>query len=228
MGRVLLGVGIALATAGASQAHAGAWVAPEGGQRIWTAVAGEREGLTFVEGSAYLESSLTTEISVVGTSWAEYSYLLEEGWRGEALVGVKYAIFRDDEAAIAVQGGALWRSDPPDGCGEGGIELRWLAGRNLGVSGFVNLELAGRVLEGGCSGERVELSAGFRPSDGWLAMGQVFLDAPREGDETVQVQLSVVRFTSTGRGFQLGLRTRLDAGDAAPALVLGLWGRPGD
>jgi len=176
MGRALLGVGIALAAA-AGEAHAGAWVAPEGGQRIWTAVSGEREGLTFVEGSAYLEGPLTTDISVIGSSWAEYSYALEEGTRGEAVVGVKYAMFRDDQSVMAVQGGALWRSDPPQGCGEGGVELRWLGGRSLGGRGFANLEVAGRLLEGGCAEERVELAAGFRPAEQCLALGQVFLPA---------------------------------------------------
>lgn len=228
MARALLGVGIALAAVGAGEARAGAWVAPEDGQRIWTAVAGERDGLTFVEGSAYLEGPLTADISIVGSSWAEYSYTLEEGYRGEVTVGVKYAVFRDDHGVMALQGGALWRSDPPQGCGEGGVELRWLGGRNVGGRGFVNLEVAGRLLEGGCGGERVELTAGFRPAEQWLALGQVFLDSPREGDESLQLQVSVVRFTSTGRGIQLGVRARLDGEDAAPALVLGLWGRNGD
>jgi hypothetical protein len=59
-------------------------------------------------------------------------------------------------------------------------------------------------------------------------MGQVFLDAPREGEETVRAQLSLVRFGRSGRGIQLGLRARVNDGIDEPALMIGLWGRPGD
>ena len=46
----LLGVIAALAPA---PAYAGAWVAPEGGQEIWTSVAGERDGLSFASALDY-------------------------------------------------------------------------------------------------------------------------------------------------------------------------------
>ena len=62
----------------------------------------------------------------------------------------------------------------------------------------------------------------------WLAMGQVFLDAPREGDDTVRAQLTVVYFRRNGRGVQLGLRSRIDGGADEAAIVLGWWGRQGD
>lgn len=58
-------------------------------------------------------------------------------------------------------------------------------------------------------------------------MGQVFLDIPREAEETVKVQFSLVRFTESGYGVQLGLRLRVDEGAQEPALVIGLWPRSG-
>lgn len=100
--------------------------------------------------------------------------------------------------------------------------------RSVGETGFVNIEVAARALEGGCEGERLDLTAGFRPSENWLAMGQLFFDAPREGDETVKAQLTLVSFTQSGRGIQVGLRARIDDGIEEPALVVALWGRPGD
>jgi hypothetical protein len=229
MGRALLGLSVALAAvAAAERAHAGAWIVSEDGQQIWTSAAGERDGLTYFETSAYWEIPLAPDVSVVATPWVEQAYDLPDGWRGEATVGVKRAIFSDDATVMALQAGAFWRSDPPEGCSEGGVELRWLGGRSLGQRGFLNLEAAGRALVGGCGGERLELTMGYRPSEDWLLMGQVFADFPHEGDQSVKFQVSIVRFTDAGRGIQLGLRARLDGGGAEPALVLGLWGRPGD
>ena len=76
----------------------------------------------------------------------------------------------------------------------------------------MNLEAATRALEGGCESERLDLTAGYRPNEDWLIMGQVFLDAPREGEDAVKAQFTVVRFGDEGRGLQFGLRTRLDDG----------------
>jgi hypothetical protein len=210
-------------------AFAGAWVAPEGGQEIWTSVAGERDEVSFYESSAYWEIPIGAEDSVVAAPWFEQNYDTLDGWRGEATLGVKHAFFRGDMSVMAVQAGALWISHPNvDNCSEGGAELRWLGGRSFSHGGFLNFEAATRALEGGCEGERLDLTAGFRPRENWLAMGQIFLDAPREGEETVKAQLTLVRFGESGRGIQIGLRTRIDGGPQEPALVIGLWGRPGD
>jgi hypothetical protein len=103
-----------------------------------------------------------------------------------------------------------------------------MGGRSFGATGFVNVEGATHVLEGGCEGERLDLTAGYRPRENWLAMAQLFLDAPRAGEETVRAQLTAVRFGRSGRGIQLGLRARLDGDDPEPTLVLGLWGRTSD
>ncbi|MGE0743117.1 MAG: hypothetical protein AB7O98_17400 [Hyphomonadaceae bacterium] len=210
-------------------ASAGAWVVSEGGQEIWGSAVGERDDLTFFESSAYLELPLNDDASFVATPWAEQNYDTADGWKAEATVGVKHAIFRDDEAAMAVQAGALWISHPSDpDCGEGGAEVRWLAGRALGERGFVNLEVATRALNGGCESERADLTLGYRPSAEWLGMAQIYLDAPREDEDVVRAQISLVRFWEGGNGVQFGLRTRIDGGPAEAAFVLNLWGRPGD
>ena len=63
-----------------------------------------------------------------------------------------------------------------------------------------------------------------RDAENWLALGQVFFDAPHQGEDSVKAQLSVVRFGENGRGIQLGLRARIDGGAEEPAIVVGFWG----
>ncbi|PZO52045.1 MAG: hypothetical protein DCF16_10170 [Alphaproteobacteria bacterium] len=209
-------------------ALAGAWIAPEGGQEILTTVAGEREGLTFYETSTYWEVPLGDDASVVASPWFEQNYDTVEGWRGEATLAFKGVILRNGPAVAAMQAGALWVSNPPEGCSEGGVELRWLGGRSFGDGRFLNIEGAVRGLEGGCNSERIDVSAGFRPRSNWLVMGQVFFDSPQEGDQVTRAQLTLVRFGESGRGLQIGLRSRVDGGPQEAALVVGLWGRPGN
>jgi hypothetical protein len=210
-------------------AFAGAWIAPEGGQEIWTNVVGERKETSVYETSVYWELPLGEDTSFVASPWIETNYDTEDGWRGEATVGVKRAVFRDDNYAVAIAGSALWRSHPDPECSEGGAELRVLAGGSVRPAGaFMNVEVAARALKGGCESAEAEVSAGFRPHPRWLALGQVFVDAPQDGEEVVRGQLSLVRFGNEGRGIQLGVRARLDGEDREPALVLGLWGTPGD
>lgn len=211
-------------------AAAGAWVAPEGGQWISTTVLGQREDETFFsEGSIYYEAPVQTDTSLVFAPWVESNHQVWEGWRAEATAGVKHAFYRDEENVMAIQAGALWVSNPDEGCDEGGAEVRFLGGRSLNEGrAFFNVEAAARALSGGCEGGRIDLTAGYRPSENWLAMGQVFLDSPVEGDDTLKAQLTVVSFGRSGRGIQIGVRARIDGGDPEPALVIGLWGRPGD
>lgn len=209
-------------------AWAGAWIAPEDGQEIWTSVAGLRDEVSFFETSAYYEVPLNRRVAVVAAPWIEQGADVgDEGWRGEAALALKTAIVRTDRAAMAIQGGVVWNSLPGFGCGETGVELRWLGGRSFGRTGFVNLEAAGRAFEGDCGGQRLDLTAGFRPNEAWLAMGQVFMDAPRDGQSGVKAQFTLVRFGGEGRGVQFGVRARIDDGIAEPALVLGFWGQPG-
>ncbi|GAM99175.1 hypothetical protein U91I_02817 [alpha proteobacterium U9-1i] len=169
--------------------------------------------------------------SVVAAPWLEQGHGVgDDGWRAEATLALKTAILRDARSALAVQGGVVWNSWPNFGCAETGGELRLLAGRSFGATGFINAEVAARTFEGDCGGERLDLTAGYRPHENWLAMGQVFMDAPREagGGDTVKAQLSLVRFGRRERGIQIGLRARIDDGISEPAIVLGFWGRPGD
>jgi hypothetical protein len=158
----------------------------------------------------------------------EQNYDTVDGWRGEAVVGVKRGWTNEHGGALALQAGAFWDSHPADGCSEGGAEARVLVGRRLGDHGFVNAEAAERRLRGGCSGERLDLTLGYHAGERWLGLAQLFVDAPSRGDDSVKAQLTLVRFGDSGRAIQFGVRARLDGDDAEPALVLGLWGRPGE
>lgn len=209
-------------------AHAGAWLAPEGGQEIYTSAVGQRDGLTFYEGTGYWEAPVTERTAAATNWWLDQNYDTQDGWRAEATVGVKHAIYRDERNVVAVQASALWISHPDPICGEGGAELRVLAGRGLGRTGFANVEAATRALDGGCESERLDLTVGYRPNGNWLAMGQVFAEVPRGGDETLRAQLTLVRFWANGGAIQLGLRSRIDGGAQETAFVVGWWAKPGD
>ncbi|MBL8531238.1 MAG: hypothetical protein JNK94_05840 [Hyphomonadaceae bacterium] len=220
MRRTLIGVGLAAAFA-APEAHAGAWVAPTDGQAIWNVAAGERESGPFQEASAYLEAPVAAYgVSVIFAPWVEFS---GGDWRTEAVAGVKRVIGQGDWGAVAVQGGAYWQSAPPVGCGEGGLEARALGGASISSDVFVNVEAAARALDGGCTRVRLDLTAGVRRGRDWMGLAQVFYDAPRDEEDTLKAQLSLTRFTAAGRGFQFGLRVRLDGDDLEPALVVGYW-----
>jgi hypothetical protein len=208
-------------------AHAGAWIAPEGGQEIVTSAVGERNELNFFESSAYWEVPIGDQNSLVAAPWFEQNYDTLDGWRGETTLGLKHAFHRGETTVMAVQASALWISHPEVGCSEGGAELRWLGGMSFENGVFLNAEAATRLLDGGCGGERLDLTAGYRFGENWLAMGQLFVDAHRDGEEFVKAQLTLVRFGNSGRGLQFGVRARVD-GAEEPALVLGWWGRPGD
>ncbi len=209
-------------------AQAGAWVAPKGGQEILTTVAGQREGLVFYETAAYWETPLGDATSLVAAPWLEQNYDTIEGWRAEAVVGFKSALYRSEDAAVAAQVGGLWLSAPVAACGESGAEFRLLAGYNLSSRSFLNVEAASRLLDGGCASERLDLTLGRRFGERWLAMGQVFVDRAGGDDEAVRTQITLTRIGESGRGIQFGLRTRIDGDAEEAAFVLGFWGRPGE
>lgn len=208
-------------------AAAGAWVAPEKGQGIWTEFVGERDEITYFETSIYYERPATESVSIVVAPWVTSDTRATEldYARWEVTLAAKTAVLRRPGMVMAVQGGAVWQSDPPNGCAETAAELRWLGGVTFGHAdqGFLNLEAAERASEGDCGGERLDLTMGYRPDERWLGMAQVFVDEPRLGDGAVKAQISVVRFWRGGRGLQLGLRARVDGEAAEPALVLGFW-----
>lgn len=205
-------------------AHAGAWIAPKEGQQIWTNAAGTREEVYFFESSVYLEAPFGDRTSLVVAPWYEQNYDTPDGWRAEALLGVKHVLYRSANTVMAVQAGPLWISHPLPECSEGGAELRWLGGRSYAGGLFLNLEAATRALDGGCGGERFELTAGAPFGGNWLALGQVFVDSPSHGGEAARAQLSVVRFGERSRGIQVGVRARIDGGAEEPALVVAFWG----
>ncbi len=210
-------------------AAAGAWVAPKEGQEIVSNAVGERNDTVVYESSTYWEMPFENgDASVVLTPWVETNNDTWDGWRAEGTLGVKHVVYRDDENVVALQASALWISHPNEGCSEGGAEVRFLGGRSVGETGFINIEAAARALSGGCEGGRLDITTGYRPHENWLALGQVFFDAPLDGDDTVRAQLSLVRFDKKGRGVQLGIRARIDGGAPEPTLVLAFWGRPGD
>jgi len=210
---------------------AGAWMAPPEGQSIWSQAVGERGGENFYESSLYWEAPTdNSRMAWTGSTWVGQhadNAPGEDKWRGEASFALKTELAKTDHASAAAQVGAIWRSDPADGCGEGGIEARAMAGRSFDRDGrtFANAEIAARAHAGGCASTRIDLSAGFRPDNDWLAIGQVFSSEPRGGDMAVHAQVSLVRFDRGGRGLQIGLRTRLDGDEPETALVIGLWGR---
>ncbi len=167
------------------------WIAPEGGQHITTTAVGQRADETpYYEGATYYEAPVATDTSVVFAPWIESNHLVSDGWRGEAVFGFKHAFYRTEERVMALQAGAPWVSNPDEGCSEGGAELRFLAVRSFAEGrAFANVEAGVRSLSGGCEGARVEVSAGYRPTDNWLAMGQVSMDSPVEGDESLKAQV---------------------------------------
>lgn len=222
MWRTLLGSGLILAVS-APAAQAGAWLAPEEGQVITSVGVGARGDVRVTESATHGEQPLSETSALVLTSWTEHAPDLERGWRAEAVFAAKRVLLRGQGRVMAVQGGAYWQSDAPAGCGEGGVEARWLGGASFGATRFLNLEAAGRFLDGGCSRLRLDVTAGIRPRPNWLALGQVFYDAPEHGAATVRAQAGLARFNAAGRGIQAALRIRLDGGDAEPALVLSYW-----
>ena len=230
MGRAgaALMAGMALAAIG-GPARAGAWIAPEGGQEITTFTYGETEFGSVSESDYFREQPLGSRWALVLHPWVEYGAdEFGETVRAEAFAGLKRALHRGSRMATAVQAGVAWRSDPPDGCDEGGGEVRALAGASW-THAFLNAEAAAQAFSGGCGRQRFEITGGFRPTQRWMALGQAFVEAGGAGDETIQLQASVVRFGADGRrGLQLGVRTRLEAEEASPLLVLGWWDRPGD
>jgi hypothetical protein len=204
-------------------------MAGDAGQEIVTQTAGRGENEAFYETSAYLESPIGEHAAFVAAPWfREGANSGEDDWLGEAVIGFKAELDHSDHGAMALEAGALWRSHPKPGCGEGGAEVRWLGGRSFGKDdrGFANLEAAGDVQAGGCTGGRVDVTVGYRPNHHWLALANVFVDDARYGQTVVHAQLSLVRFEKGRTGIEVGVRARLDGDEREPALVLSVWREP--
>lgn len=226
MGRCSVGLGAVAAVLGtATPAHAGAWVAPEGGQEISQFTFGLRDEQPFSESDYFLELPISGRTAFVAQPRLAFSGDAYEA-SGEVAAGLKMAVVRTPRVAGAIQAAALWRSETIDGCGAEGVEVRSLGGLSS-EDRFYNVEAALRLHSGGCFRQRLEFTAGHRPDDNWLLMGQAFLDADPDGGATIKAQASLVRFGGWADGLQLGLRFRIDGDDREPALVLGWWRTPG-
>jgi hypothetical protein len=200
------------------------------GQQIFTTTYGKREGLTYYETSGYIEQPITHNDSVVVAPWLIQDFIDDkDGWRAEATIGAKHIIRHTEHTVAAVQASALWVSAPPEHCQEGGAEIRGLAGVNLPHNTFVDAEVSERALSGGCTDQRAEVTAGVNAGRRWMGLGQVFVDGPQYGEETVKAQLSLVYFFDDRhrRGLQIGVRDRIDGGEDELALVVGFWTQGG-
>jgi hypothetical protein len=216
---------LGVATAAPSAAHAGAWIAEN--QTISSIVYGDRDEGRFGEADLFYERRVAERGSVVAQSHQDVASVYgAEGWRGEALIGGKWAAWRTANGAVSLQTGATWTYEPAAACEGLGGEVRALAGRSWGRL-FVNAEGAYRIRGPGCDHGRFDLTAGWRPVDGWLLLGQGFIDRDLSlgegGRQTEKIQISAARLTRAGHGLQLGLRRGYGGARDEMALVLGLW-----
>lgn len=75
-----------------------------------------------------------------------------------------------------------------------------------------------------CIHARYDLTLGVKPHSRVLGLAQVFVDDDLTFGETLKAQASVVAFERNGRGVQLGVRMRLDAGEfIEPTVLLSYW-----
>lgn len=203
-------------------AHAGAWVTAGEDRSITTFGYSQTDGIGTLESDVYTEKTLTSRLALVGHTFYAQDGLGAE--RDEADLGIKVLGYRTDRIALAVQGAATWRSEVETGCPDLGGELRVLAGR-ASRSGrtFLNGEAAYRYANG-CTHVRYEATAGWRPNERWLGLGQVFVDDDLRFGETIKAQASLVRFSAKGRGLQISARFRVQDGDVIePTIILGYW-----
>ncbi len=132
--------------------------------------------------------------------------------------------YRTGRIALALQGGVTWRSEVETGCPDVGGELRALAGRSSARGRvFLNGEAAYRYANA-CTHVRYEVTAGWRPGERWLGLGQIFVDDDLRFGETIKAQATLVHFNGRGRGLQISARVRVQDGDVIePTLILGYW-----
>lgn len=211
------------ALAAPSQAHAGAWMNKD--QMIASLVGGQEQDAP-VEGDLYWERQAGDRIGVVTRGYfvSQPDYAASFGQNaGQVSVSGKYSLYQGDAGAAAMEFGANYSSEADPSCSGWGGQLRALAGKGFGA-GFVAVEAGYVAQRADCVHGKLDLTAGFRPGDGWLTMAQVFLDRRYDVGHVAKAQISVVRLFSTRTGVQVGLRQRIDRGqEGGPALLLGLW-----
>ena len=219
-----LGVAFLLGAPGA--AHAGAWVAPDGDRTIVGAAYGETEEASTVETDLFIEAPLNSRISVVASHWSQTVTTFDgTETRNESVLSGKYRLLRGDRSVVSVQSGVVWDSRASGACGEWGGEARVLAGAaTRGGRFFATGELGARSQGSDCIHARYDLTLGVKPHRRILGLAQVFVDDDLTYGESLKAQASVVAFERNGRGVQLGVRMRLDAGEfIEPTILLSYW-----
>jgi hypothetical protein len=219
----VLFLGITVATP--TTAHAGAWTADN--QTISSISYGDRDTGSFAEADLFHERRVAERWSLIAQSHHDIAPDYgSSGWRGDALIGGKWAMWRPANGAVALQAGGNWTYEPTAACEGLGGEVRALAGRSWGAL-FVNAEGAYRIRSAGCEHGRFDLTAGWRPAGDWLFLGQAFvhrdLSLGDRGKQIEKIQLSATRLTAAGHGLQVGLRRGLGAARDEMALTIGWW-----
>jgi hypothetical protein len=187
--------------------------------------------------SLYLEHGLTRRITMQGKiAWSrgEEAGVAYEG-RGPVEAGLRYALFRDQSAAISFYAGVIAPGDgrnvgyAPPGAGDTAGELRLLAGRSFAVgegSLFVETQAA-RIDRAGLPDEtRLDVTIGYAPTSRWLLLGQTYAGWTDAEPSWVKVEVSAVRRIGDW-SLQAGWRGSV-AGRAGPVEdgpVLALWRR---
>jgi hypothetical protein len=110
-----------------SVAHAGAWIAEN--QTISSIAYGDRDEGRFGEADIFHERQIAEGSSIVAQSHADLASVYgSHGWRGEALIGGKWAPWRSANGAVALQAGGTWTYEPIAACeGLGARCARWPA-----------------------------------------------------------------------------------------------------
>lgn len=230
-------LGISVLGALAPQAHAAAWRAPEEGLSVVSSISGQRDDGAFSEFDVYWEDGLTTRFDGV----LNVHLQLDEKYdaptgpgvqtpriepSGELLAGAKMVIRERPGSVISAQAGLLGIAGLKDECGDVGAEARVLAGVARGGF-FADTQGAYRVRSGGCPSAKLDITAGWEPNERWMGLAQTFVDVDPRYDPVVKLQLSLVRFSENGKGWQIGVRVRADeAGQDERALVVGRWRAP--
>ena len=215
-------------------AHASAWRPPEEGQRISTFVGGVSDTTQFFESEIYFEVPVSERLSAVVTPRIESGAVLPtdgsselvQTTRGELSTAAKFNLHQGPNIALSVQSGLVWNSSSDGSCGDTAGEIRALAGVSKGAV-FADAQLAYRARSGDCPNGKADFTAGWRPLERWMGLGQVFFDAAPSRSPVVKLQMSLVRFNQEGAGLQVGFRVRADhGGEGERAIVVSWWRAP--
>lgn len=187
--------------------------------------------------SLYVEHGLTRRITLQGKlAWSAGEEAgVAYGGRGPSELGLRYAVYRDEAAAISLYLGAILPGEgrnvgyAPPGAGETASELRILAGRSFELVGrplFVEGQGAWIERSGLPDERRLDLTVGYAPSPRWLLLGQTYAGWTDAEPSWVKIEVSAVRRLGDW-SLQAGWRGS-GSGKAGPVEdgpVLALWRR---